>query len=112
MSENQKSICEWANATFGLPVTALSIAERAESEMRELLAALDVDDRAAKATEEAADVVIVLMRLFERFGTTLEAEVDRKMAINRERRWVLDGNGHGSHVKGNARPTTAGKGRP
>lgn len=29
----------------------------------------------------------------------LQEHIDRKMLKNRQRRWVLDGNGHGSHVK-------------
>lgn len=73
--ETQESICQWANETFGRPDTVLSIAERAEEEMRELLHVLDADENDPKAAEEAADVVIVLMRVFERCGTTLVNEL-------------------------------------
>ena len=99
-AETQQSISQWANATFGEPRTNLSIAARARKEMDELVNVLADSDRDPAAVVEAADVIIVLMRLFERMGTTWQAEVDKKMAINRARRWVLDGNGHGSHVKG------------
>lgn len=99
MSETQQSISEWANATFGEPISNMSIARRAQKEMAELVTGLLADDRDPAASVEAADVIIVLMRLFERMGTTWQIEVDKKMAINRARQWVLDGNGHGSHVK-------------
>lgn len=99
MSETQQSITEWANATFGEPIHNESIATRALDEMHELLDALYDDDKHPKAADEAADVLIVLMRLFDRLGTTWQAEVDRKMAINRARKWNLHGNGHGSHIK-------------
>jgi hypothetical protein len=32
-------------------------------------------------------------------GINLQVAIDAKMAINRARRWVLDGRGHGSHVR-------------
>jgi hypothetical protein len=31
--------------------------------------------------------------------TTLQTEIDKKMAINRARKWSLDGSGHGYHVR-------------
>jgi hypothetical protein len=100
MTETQESICAWANETFGRPVNNYSIVDRAHDEMCELLTSLeDNGDACPQAPEEAADVIIVLMRLFERFGTTWQAEVDKKMAINRARRWTLTGNGHGQHVE-------------
>lgn len=99
MSETQQTISQWANETFGEPVTNLSIARRAQKEMDELVLGLIHNDADLHAPVEAADVIIVLMRIFERFGTTWQAEVNKKMAINRARKWVLDGNGHGSHVK-------------
>ena len=97
--ETQESICAWANETFGRPDTVLSIAERASKEMRELLCTLDVDDSDPKAAEEAADVIIVLMRVFERCGTNCWDEVAAKMAKNRARKWQLTGDGHGQHVR-------------
>src|SRR5487761_1515349 len=156
MSETQKSISEWANETFGTAGSNARIAARVNEEMAELLRALTSDDNHPKAPEEAADVVIVLCRLADRFdvniqpeieaardvvsvkppsnfraaahansemshiifaiadgllyftaemiprlaarmrficdlfSTTLQAEIDKKMAINRKRRWTLD----------------------
>ena len=114
MTETQHTIAAWADATFG-PVSALtSIAERAMVELRELVEKCRALDEAIAgdgefagngeydprhATEEAADVVIVLSRLFVELGVDMHAAIDRKMAINRARRWTLDGNGHGHHVE-------------
>lgn len=97
--ETQESICAWANTTFGAISTSLGTAARANKEMSELLMALALDDSFSGAPEEAADVIIVLMRIFDRFGTTWQAEVDKKMKVNRGRKWHLDGKGHGYHVE-------------
>lgn len=101
--ETQRSISDWANATFGAVGSNASVAARANKEMAELLTALISDDAHPKAIEEAADVMIVLMRLAERCGMDLLGEVDRKMGVNRKREWNLDGNGNGQHVKDGAR---------
>lgn len=98
-NETQETICQWANDTLGRSSTNLSTAERALKEMKELLVGLDENDQDPNAPVEAADVFIVLMRIFEFYGTTWQAEVNKKMAINRARTWIRDGNGHGSHVK-------------
>lgn len=97
--ETQESICAWANETFGAPGSNAGTAARANKEMSELLMALVMDDSYEGAPEEAADVIIVLMRIFERFGTTWQQEVNKKMKVNRGRKWHLDGAGHGYHVK-------------
>jgi NTP pyrophosphatase (non-canonical NTP hydrolase) len=99
MTETQSAIAAWAQITFGPTVSNARTASRANEEMAELVAALTVDDRHPKAVEEAADIVIVLFRLVEQLGGDLLAAVDAKMAINRARRWVADGSGHGRHVK-------------
>lgn len=161
MIESQLSICTWADATFGPPVSDASIAARALVEMAELVTACVYGRPAEEIGEEIADVVIVLARLgralgvvdvidriahlpFRRSdaircaavavehlsnllrdsrsvggmhpsslrlcvmwlvgvadlsGVDLPAAIDRKMAINRARRWNIDGNGHGTHVK-------------
>ena len=66
--------------------------------MQELLEKLEQDPRHPKAAEEAADVVIVLCQVFGRLGKDLHKEIDRKMEINRKRRWAIDGAGHGHHI--------------
>jgi hypothetical protein len=98
--ESQHSISAWAHDTFGPAGSNASVAARANKEMSELLQKLAADDLHPEAAEEVADVVIVLYRLATRLGCVdLHAEIDRKMEINRARRWRLDGNGHGYHVK-------------
>ena len=114
MIETQHTIAAWADATFGPAVSLTSIAERAMVELRELVEKCRALDEAIAgdgefagngeydprhATEEAADVVIVLSRLFVELGVDMHAAIDRKMQINRARRWTLDGNGHGQHVE-------------
>ena len=99
MPETETSIVEWADATFGRTSSNIRVAARANEEMSELLRALSVDENHPKAAEEIADIVIILMRVASQLGTTIAAEVDRKMAINRERVWKLDGTGHGYHVR-------------
>lgn len=84
-SETFDSIAEWCEQTFG-PIQLSRIAERANEEMIELLAAPD-------KVEEAADVVIVLSRY-----PGLWDAVERKMAVNRQREWRLMGDGTGYHV--------------
>ena len=44
--------------------------------------------------------VIWLMRLAGLAGFDLPAAIDAKMAINRVRKWNVDGRGHGDHVEG------------
>jgi NTP pyrophosphatase (non-canonical NTP hydrolase) len=101
MSENQQSINRWIVETFGEAGSNFSVAARANQEMSELLMCLAVYDNDLKAVEEAADIVIVLFRLAERFGVDLHGEIDRKMQINRGRRWEVN-NGHGYHIKDGA----------
>jgi len=49
---------------------------------------------------EAADVLIVLFGVAGMRRFDLDAEVDKKMAINRARTWAPRGDGTGYHVKG------------
>lgn len=97
--ETQQTISAWANDTFGPASTNARVAARANEEMAELLRALTADDNHPKALEEAADVVIILYRLFERMGGSLSAEIDRKMSVNRGRAWNVTADGHGYHVR-------------
>ena len=97
--ENQESISRWADSTFGPAGSNARVAARANEEMAELMRVLTVDDAHPKASEEIADVVIVLSRLATRLGVDLNDEINRKMAINRKREWKLDNTGHGYHVR-------------
>ena len=86
MSETFESINEWCDSTFG-PATIPQIIARAKEEFEELEAP-DADHAI-----EAADVVICLCRV-PGFAEALQ----RKMAINRNRKWRLTGNGTGYHI--------------
>lgn len=97
--ETQRTISDWAKATFGPVSSNMRVACRANEEMAELLRALSADDANQKAVDEAADVVIVLYRLVDRLGADLMEAVNAKMAINRDRTWQQDGTGHGYHVR-------------
>jgi NTP pyrophosphatase (non-canonical NTP hydrolase) len=99
---NQYEISAWANETFGEPSSNARIAARANEEMTELLRALTADDEHPKAAEEIADVIIVLYRLATRLGCDIAEEIDRKMAINRGRKWNVTKDGHGYHVRDKA----------
>lgn len=123
MPESQQSIMDWAKDTFGDPTPARA-ALRALEEMVELCveAGCDMTDiyltvdsahdaatnkakGLAAAPEEIADVVITLHQLARVVGLSLgreldiASEVDRKMVINRNRKWALDGLGSGQHVE-------------
>ena len=109
--ETQQSINEWIEATFGAAGSNLSVVTRANEEMAELLMALAVDDNHADAVEEAADIVIILYRLAQRHKRDLLAEVDRKMSVNRARKWNV-ANGHGYHVPAAPADQGSDAGRP
>lgn len=55
--------------------------------------------RPDKIPAEMADVEIVLRGMAQLHGVDLQAEVDKKMAVNRGRRWKANGDGTGYHVK-------------
>ena len=90
--ETFETIRQWCEETFG-PVAPDRIATRATEEMDELRAD-------PTRVEEAADVVIVLAR-----HPDLWAAVERKMAVNRARKWRLMGDGTGYHVKDTPTPS-------
>jgi len=106
--ENQASINAWISETFGNAGSNFSVAARANQEMSELLMALAVNDEDPNAVVEAADIVIILHRLAERFGRGLHKEVNLKMLINRGREWNV-ANGHGYHVKPSPTPPKQGE---
>lgn len=96
--ENQQTISQWADQTFGKAHSVMRVATRANEEMAELLRALAAGDD-AKAADEVADVFIVLCRVAELLGFEIDSAVERKMFVNRKRVWKRDGTGHGYHVR-------------
>jgi NTP pyrophosphatase (non-canonical NTP hydrolase) len=100
LAELQKDVSQWAERTFGPVGSNASVAARANKEMSELLMTLATNDTNPKAAEEAADVLLVLLRLADRMGFDIVREAEKKMVVNHGRKWKLDGNGHGYHVEG------------
>ncbi len=97
-SETQKTITDWTEQTFGPVSDQTTLVKRAQIEMEELLeatAAADTDEMG----KEAADVLILLMRLAEINNIDLGAAVDAKMQENRLRKWQPAGDGTGTHLK-------------
>jgi NTP pyrophosphatase (non-canonical NTP hydrolase) len=98
MIENQFSIALWAEETFGKS-TQLRSATRMNEEVAELLSKMsNATVIQSKIIEEVADIQITLYTLAERLMMNLDAEVQKKMVVNRNRKWKLDGSGCGQHV--------------
>lgn len=98
-SETVQTVTDWANQTFG-PATIWTQVDRARTEMDELLALFHggVSNHGyiqGKIAEEAADVCICLYRVI---GTLDPEAINKKMAINRARKWNVDGQGCAQHV--------------
>lgn len=91
-SETIASVTTWANETFG-PATIEVQIDRAWKEFRELLQLRGLDT--GKIAEEAADVCICLYRVI---GTLDPEAISKKMAKNRARKWMVDGQGCAQHV--------------
>ena len=96
-SESPSSIQAWAKSTFG-DESLRSLAAKLFEESSELLWELDHQDLGS-ATEELADVLIVLARLPGRFPA-LGRTIDRKMQRNRERKWARQPDGTMHHEGG------------
>lgn len=95
MKETPLTIALWAQESFG-EARPFVAAVRANQEMAELLTAISLGD-VDKIGEEAADVIIVLYHLAGSAGIDIQAEIDRKMKINRSRQWNKTGQGTGYH---------------
>lgn len=96
--ETQATIVRWAEETFGPAADTSILLDRAAIEFAELRDALEANDT-AEIGKETADVVILLYRILEMHGLSLQEEVNAKMRVNRSRRWHSRGDGTGSHIK-------------
>src|SRR5690606_8854469 len=105
-AETQKTIYDWAIATFGQPAEGsrgrYAVIERTIGEMREF-AALSADGSLeptpAEIADEAADVVIMLYQVCQLYGVDLATAVEMKMEKNRRRKWKVNGLGVGQHIR-------------
>lgn len=120
--ETQKSVAEWRESVFGRSALPHRILGRCLEEFAELVGMVgfpyhearlrgaaedmkaaelgaDVSPEFVKRAigDEAADVLVVLMGFCHEVGVDLQAELDRKMAVNRKRKWKVTAAGLGQH---------------
>ena len=93
MEETIESVAKWADETFG-PSTPQVALDRAFDEMSELDFQCGAEIEDQKLVEEAADVCITLYRYI--YLVDKEA-INKKMAVNRKRKWKVTGDGVGQH---------------
>jgi len=97
--ETQYTIRRWQLNTFGPTTNYMRTATRMNEEVAELLTAISLKD-INKIGNEIADIFIVLCGVASEHCFDIAAEeVDKKMKINRERKWNITDEGHGYHVK-------------
>ena len=103
MHETQRTISDWATNTFGYPKSIKIVVDRMIKEVNELeelsninyTNELMLDDM----VDECADIYIVLCQVMNTIGYDLHSCVDHKMEINRARKWKLNQDGTGQHIK-------------
>ena len=97
MEETIESVSKWANETFG-PTTPEATLNRAMQEMEELYELVNHANPCSvtqnDVVKEAADVCITLYRYI--YLVDPEA-INKKMAVNRARKWKITGEGVGQH---------------
>lgn len=103
MIETQKTISEWGTKTFGYPKSRDVIVNRMLKECEELKDVTFGQDYAGTynteyIAEECADIYIVMCQVMTIIGYDLHVCVDRKMEINRARKWEIAGDGTGRHI--------------
>lgn len=81
-------------------VSNFSAAADANDHLAYALRLLGRKDDSRDAILHCGAVLDRLAGIVERLGSNLQAEIDRKMAINRKRKWVLRGDGTGQHAGG------------
>lgn len=96
--ETSQTIHQWGQASFGPVADPARILARARLEFDELVEAIDKGESLDAIIAEAADVAILLHRLAGFLDRDLSEAIDAKMAINRARAWIRDGDGTGRHV--------------
>ena len=99
--ETQRTISDWGTKTFGYPKNPKAIINRMIKEVRELeeLSCRSDDVDIYKMADECADIYIVMCQVMTTIGFDLHSCVDHKMDINRARKWKLNDDGTGQHVK-------------
>lgn len=90
LDELVEEIFEWQQATF-LDATEEGRIKHFEEEVEEYL-----DD--PSNGEEAADAFMLFVAIFKNNGIDLNAEVEKKLAINKSRVWKKVPGGYSKHV--------------
>jgi len=119
-SENQQTVFAWMQETFpGMDPNSPRKSIRLLEECIELCIVSgaqysEIEDAVVSVLEkevlnkgfkpekipgEVADVLIVLYGVAGMRGIDLNVEVDKKMVINRARKWKANGDGTGYHIK-------------
>lgn len=96
--ETQESIKKWAVETFGEIKSNDVILKRFMDEVEELHSVLSFVSMKEVLGDELADCLIIMYQIASQFGIDLLHEVDKKMHINRNRKWNIKGDGTGQHV--------------
>lgn len=99
MIETQQTLNDWADETFGKATDLHSTFYRMLDEWNELNDAIHNNKTSEEIAEELADILMMLYRMADVLNVDLHDIVDRKMIINRARKWKLDSHGHGQHIK-------------
>ncbi len=95
-----QDIHAWQVETFGPATSPHRAFARARLEWDELSRALCLDTTTeAHCAEECADVAILLCRVAASLGFDLADEIEKKMAINRARKWPAPGTGPSQHIE-------------
>lgn len=104
LNEVEKEGRYWTDA-----VNIQIAAARAQIWMGHTLVALAYDDGDANhlVRHFVGRVVAFLRYICQQLGYDLDERVDHKMGINHQRKWKLDGSGHGYHVKHVEEPAEA-----
>ena len=101
MIKNYKKHLEFTSSTFPKG-TAMGVIYHAKKELDEVELAMNRHEGIARVTEEFADVFGCLIDAAHRYGITAEmlnAAFDRKLAVNKGRKWKHNGDGSYSHIK-------------
>lgn len=101
MIKNYKEHLEFTSKTFpkGTSIGALLHAKR---ELIEVESAMNHSEGIARVTEEFVDVFGCLIDAVNRYGISqeqLNAAFEKKLEINKSRKWKDNGDGSYSHIK-------------
>jgi len=101
MNKLQQEVATWSESIFGRPKDReRRLLLHLKKEVAELEKAIDLQDP-AKAAEEVADCTLLLFVIADIHESSLEAEVRRKLQVNKARKWGPPGPDDGvrEHVR-------------